>query len=383
MGISPMIGSTEIDLALGSSSELAMLLAAMAYAVALVVFTLDLVRSSRTVRELEASLQAQEAKELSGLGSAVRGPKRSRAGVDVLERSSGATADDDAAGDAPADGANRVRHGNAEVDGQLVDDSMAYTPGAPRRGLARVAISLMALAAVIHLAAVIMRSIAAGRVPWGNMYEFLTTGALIVAVVYLVALIFKDIRFMGVFVASLVVIMMCAATMGFPTPVQPLQPALQSPWLIIHVSIAVLASALFTLTFAMAVLQLIQSHRQKALVEGKRDRLPWMRLVPSATSLENAAYRINALAFVCWTVTLILGAVWAEAAWGRPWGWDVKEVWTFIIWVIYAGYLHARATRGWTGNPSAWLSIVGYACVVFNFTAVNIIFPGFHSYAGV
>ncbi|RKW71936.1 c-type cytochrome biogenesis protein CcsB [Galactobacter caseinivorans] len=381
-----MIGSTEIDLALGTNSELAMLLAAMAYAVALVVFTLDLVRSSRTVQELEQSLLAQEDKELVGVGGAVRVSKGARSatarGGAAAQSGTAGTGGTGAGDDASSGTAPRVRHGNAEVDGQLVDDSMDYTRGAPRRGLARVAISLMALAAVIHLAAVIMRSIAAGRVPWGNMYEFLTTGALIVAVVFLVALIFKDIRFMGVFVSALVVVMMCAATMGFPTPVQPLQPALQSPWLIIHVSIAVLSSALFTLTFAMAVLQLIQSYRQKALIQGKPDRLPLMRLVPSATSLENVAYRINALAFVGWSITLILGAVWAEAAWGRYWGWDVKEVWTFIIWVIYAGYLHARATRGWTGNRSAWLSIVGYACVVFNFTAVNIIFPGLHSYAG-
>lgn len=346
----------DINLQLGQTSELLMLLAAMAYAVAFIVFALDLVRSSRTVRELEESLKAQEAKELVGVGAAVRG------GGSVSQR---------------------TKHEGASVDGQLVDDSMDYDKSAPVRGTARIAIALTVLAAVIHAAAVLTRTLAAGRVPWGNMYEFMTTGALVVAVVYLVALIFKDLRFMGVFVTGLVVVMMCAATMGFPTPVQHLQPALQSPWLIIHVSLAVLSSALFTITFAMAVLQLIQSRRQKVLAAGGEDKLPWLRLVPSATSLENAAYRINAVAFVGWTITVILGAVWAEAAWGRYWGWDVKEVWSFIIWVVYAGYLHARATRGWTGTRSAWLSIVGYACIIFNFTAVNTIFPGLHSYAGV
>ena len=352
MGILPAIGAKEVNLQLGTTSELLMLLAAMVYAVAFVLWALDLVRSSRTVRELEASLEAQESKELVG---AVAGAVR----------------------------AGRTRHANAEVEGQLVDDTMAYDRAAPRRGNARVAIAVMTLGVLVHLAAVITRSIAAGRVPWGNMYEFMTTGAFIVAAVFLVTLFFKDIRFMGVFISGLVVIMMCAATMGFPTPVQPLQPALQSPWLIIHVSIAVLASSLYAITFAMAVLQLVQTYRLKALAAGKRDRLAWMRLVPSPTSLENTAYRVNAIGFVLWTATLILGAVWAEAAWGRYWGWDVKEVWTFIIWVVYAGYLHARATRGWTGVRSAWLSIVGFGCVVFNFTAVNIIFPGYHSYAGV
>lgn len=354
MGILPAYGATTINLELGQASELFMLLAAIAYAAAFIAYTMDLVRSSRTVRELESSLKKQEEKELVSVGSVTR------------ELGSG-----------------RTKHKNAAVDGQLVDDDMSYDSSAPRRNSSRISIALMILAGVIHVAAVTMRSIAAGRVPWGNMYEFLTTGALIVTVVYLVALIFKDLRFMGAFISGLVVIMMCAATMGFPTPVQPLIPALQSPWLIIHVSIAVLGSALFAISFAMSVLQLVQSHRQRRLAAGKEDKLPWMRLVPSAVSLENMAYRVNAIAFVMWTATLILGAIWAEAAWGRYWGWDVKEVWTFIIWVVYAGYLHARATRGWTGVPSAWLSIVGFGCVVFNFTAVNIIFPGFHSYAGV
>jgi ABC-type transport system involved in cytochrome c biogenesis permease subunit len=79
----------------------------------------------------------------------------------------------------------------------------------------------------------------------------------------------------------------------------------------------------------------------------------------------------------------VAGAIWAENAWGRYWGWDPKEVWTFVIWVVYAGYLHARATRGWEGRKAAWLAMVGYACVLFNFLVVNIVFVGMHSYAGI
>jgi len=145
----------------------------------------------------------------------------------------------------------------------------------------------------------------------------------------------------------------------------------------------VLSSALFTLTFAMSALQLVQSHRQKTIAAGGADKLGFMRLVPTALSLENLSYRINAIAFIGWTFTLMFGAIWAEKAWGRFWGWDTKEVWTFVIWVVYAGYLHARATRGWTGTRAAWLSIVGYLCVVFNFTIVNQFFNGLHSYSGL
>ncbi len=364
----------DLNLSLGSTSELLMLLAAMAYSVTFVVFAYDLVRSSQTIRDIEKSLVKEEKRALAaaaaGKGTAGNVTPGS---VAVAERDESDTERD----------TERVRHRNATVDGQLVDDDMDYDEKAPTRRLARVAIALMWLSFAIHAAAVVTRSIAAQRVPWGNMYEFMTTGALVVVAVYLVALMIKDIRFMGVFVSGLVVAMMCSATMAFPTPVQHLQPALQSPWLIIHVSIAVLACALFTLTFAMAVLQLIQSRRQAALLAGREDKLPWLRLVPSAVTLENVAYRINAVAFVAWTLTLILGAVWANEAWGRPWGWDTKEVWTFIIWVVYAGYLHARATRGWTGDRSAWLSIIGYGCIIFNFTVVNTVFAGLHSYAGI
>src|SRR5699024_9618109 len=103
---------------------------------------------------------------------------------------------------------------------------------------------------------------------------------------------------------------------------------------------------------------------------------------PSSLALENWSYRLNALGFVLWTFTLIAGSIWAEQAWGRYWNWDTKEVWTFVIWVLYAGYLHARATRGWTGTRSAWLNITGFLAVVFTYTIVNLYFPSLPSYAG-
>jgi cytochrome c-type biogenesis protein CcsB len=340
-----------VNAELGQVSELFMLLASIAYVVALVFFVLDLVKSSSTIGALESRLAGEKA-----------APARALAGVGM--RGAGSSTADVATAPATA------------------DDSMDYGSG-PRRGRARVAVSLTVLAAVIHGAAVITRGIAANRVPWGNMYEFCTTGAFLVALIFLVTLTRKDLRFVGSFVVGLVVIMLCAATVGFPTPVARLIPALQSYWLIVHVSIAVASSALFTITFSMSVLQLLQTSREAKLLAGKADTARFLRLVPSALSLENLSYRLNAVAFVGWTFTLMAGAIWAEQAWGRYWGWDTKEVWTFVIWTVYAGYLHARATRGWTGTRAAWLSIVGYLCIVFNFTIVNIYFSGLHSYSGV
>ena len=99
--------------------------------------------------------------------------------------------------------------------------------------------------------------------------------------------------------------------------------------------------------------------------------------------LERTAYRLIAVSFPLWSFTLVAGAIWAERAWGRYWGWDPKEVWTFVIWVVYAAYLHARATRGWDGRRSAYLALAGFACILVNWGVVNVFFPGNHSYAGI
>ncbi|WP_208749684.1 c-type cytochrome biogenesis protein CcsB [Arthrobacter sp. PM3] len=363
-----------INETMGQYSELFMLLAAGTYTVAFIAFAWDLAKSSKVLRAVDL-----KAAELSGQANAA-----ARVPVGVGAGSAGRGADrSDADVSGPAGRAERPTSAAAGGAGaaQTADGSMRY--GGERRAPARVAVALTVLGAAIHAAGVITRALGAGRVPWGNMYEFLTTGAFVAVAVFLLVLIRRDLRFLGTFVIGLAIIMLVAASVAFWTPVGHLVPALQSYWLIIHVSIAVLSSALFTLTFAMSALQLVQSHRQKTIAAGGADKLGFMRLVPNALSLENLSYRINAIAFVGWTFTLMFGAIWAEKAWGRFWGWDTKEVWTFVIWVVYAGYLHARATRGWTGTRAAWLSIVGYLCVVFNFTIVNQFFNGLHSYSGL
>lgn len=346
-----------INETLGEYSQLFMLLAAMVYGVVFITFALDLAKTNKSISEMDSQALKRDEELLVSAGSAAVGTK--------ARASRGAAARADNVGE------------------HIVTDKMEYTQLSSKRPMARIAVVLMWLAAVLHGGAVVSRAMAAHRVPWGNMYEFLSTGAFLVALVYLLVLIFKDLRFMGSFISGLVTLMLCGATIGFPTPVGHLVPALQSPWIVIHVSIAVLASALFAISFAMNVLQLIQHARMNRLAAGQKDKLPFMRVVPGAGALENFAYRINTIAFVMWTFTVIAGAIWAEAAWGRYWGWDPKEVWSFVIWVVYAGYLHARATGGWTGPRSAWLSIIGFLCVVFNFTIVNIFFDGLHSYAGV
>jgi cytochrome c-type biogenesis protein CcsB len=155
-------------------------------------------------------------------------------------------------------------------------------------------------------------------------------------------------------------------------------------WLVIHVFVASVATAFFALAFALSVFQLMQSRRERTAIEGAGRFGPrFLETLPPTESLERSAYRFAVIGFVLWTFTLIAGAIWANEAWSRYWGFDTKEVWTFIVWVLYAGFIHARATRGWRGTRSAWLSIVGFGAVMFNVTIVNIFFKGLHSYSGL
>jgi cytochrome c-type biogenesis protein CcsB len=172
------------------------------------------------------------------------------------------------------------------------------------------------------------------------------------------------------------------ATSFFYTEASALSPALQDSWLVVHVSIAFLSSALFTIGFSLAVVQLVQHRNEAAVVAGSEPNR-FLARVPSAGQLEQTSFQLHAVAFVLWTFTVVAGAIWAAEAWGRYWGWDPKEVWSFVIWVVYAGYLHARATRGWDGRRAAYLGLAGFACILFNFGVVNIFFPGLHAYSGV
>ena len=233
---------------------------------------------------------------------------------------------------------------------------------------------LLGISTVVLGVGVMLRGIAANRVPWANMYEFSISGALMILIVYLMSLRVKDVRYIATFISGFVLITLFAAVSLFYVEVKTLMPALQSYWLVIHVVVAILATAFFAIAAGFHIFYLIKAAGWgKALM----DRFPDLR------QLERIAYRFNMVGFVSWSFTLIAGAIWAERAWHRYWGWDTKEVWTFIIWVIYAGYLHAMATRGWTGKRAAWLGLISFSAVIFNFTIVNLFFKGLHVYSGL
>lgn len=258
---------------------------------------------------------------------------------------------------------------------------------------ARIGTSLTVLGFLFHVGADVLRGVAAGRVPWSNNYEFALTGTMLIVAVYLVVLFRYDLRFLGSFITGMTVVLLGGAAMAYYVVVTPLADPLKSVWLVIHVFVASLATAFLALAFALSVLQLMQARRERLAIAAASIAVAgdkpaktgpgFLRTLPSADALESLAYRFAIIGFAFWTFTLIAGSIWANDAWGRYWGFDTKEVWTFVIWVLYAGYIHARATRGWRGARSAWLSIIGFTAVIFNFTIVNQFFKGLHAYSGL
>ncbi|WP_246376850.1 c-type cytochrome biogenesis protein CcsB [Conyzicola lurida] len=254
------------------------------------------------------------------------------------------------------------------------------TPGRDKgsRSL-RLAMAFALVGWVLHVVGVVLRGLAAGYVPWSNMYGFAITATAIIVGVFLAVQFWQDLRFLGAYIVGFCLAFMGLATVNLYVAVAPQPPALQSTWLVIHVFVAILGTSFFALGGGLSLVQLLQARREARGGEGFK----FLATLPNAEKLENLAYRLILVGFVFWTFTLIAGAVWAERAWGRYWGWDTKEVWTFIIWTIFAGYIHARATRGWRGSRSAWLAIIGFAAVMFNFTVVNLFFKGLHAYSGL
>lgn len=270
-----------------------------------------------------------------------------------------------------------VRHGAPAAVG--VDEAPVPRPAAG------IGLALTRLASLLLVAAVVMRALSVMRAPWGNLYEYLLTAAAAVSVVYVVMSLRRDVRWLGVFVTALLMLILGPALSVY-TEAGQLMPSLRSYWLVVHVSIAIIATAIFAIGAALSALYLVQesSERRQAAesrLAGWRQTL--LAALPSSRALDRMAYGLHVVAFPLWTFTVIAGAVWAEKAWGRYWGWDPKEVWSFIIWVVYAAYLHARATTGMRVRTATWIAIAGFLCIVMNSFVVNKFMSGMHSYSGM
>ena len=271
----------------------------------------------------------------------------------------------------------RVLVGAGGLSNASPNDAMAgrdRSDAAGRAGLALTVVGCGALAL-----GVLTRGLAAGRVPWGNMYEFATSGLLIAVLAYLLLVPALDVRWLGAWVTGFAVIVLGLAFTVY-VPAGPLVPALRSYWLVLHVSAAAIAGGAFVVGAGASALFLVKDRAERRTPLDQRTGYLWR--LPASSAMDRVAHRVHAFAFPIWTfAALIAGPIWAQYAWGRYWGWDPKEVWAFITWVVYAAYLHARATAGWRGRGAAILALVGFLTFIFNFIGINLFADGLHSYA--
>jgi cytochrome c-type biogenesis protein CcsB len=319
----------------------------MAYAIGMVAFAFDLAFRRKPARIIRATViapseQVAEQKVLVGAG----------ASADLAS---------------PAPPAPPAPPGTPSVE-------VAVEPERGYGRAGRIAVGVTIFGWLAHLSTIVTRGFAAHRVPWGNMYEFSTVVAFIVVSAFLVLLARQKARWLGVFVLVPVVLYLGLAGTVLYVKAGPLVPALNSYWLKIHVVAAMSATAMFFVSGIVAILYLAKLRRPAG---------PLLSRLPDAASLDRLTYGLVAFAFPIWTFAVMAGAIWAEAAWGRYWGWDPKETWSFITWVIYAAYLHSRATAGWKGKRAAYFAVAAFAALIINYYVVNTFIVGLHSYAGV
>ena len=260
---------------------------------------------------------------------------------------------------------------------EAVDEPSSPTGSArpPAERMGRMGVALVVLGAGLQFVSIVLRGLAAQRWPLGNMYEFISVITLAAVLTWLVVLPRgTGLRPLGAFLLFPVVILQFLGGTVLYTQAAPVMPALQSYWLVVHVTTVSIASGLFFVPGIASILFLLQSSGRLPTALASK--------VPSADALDRLAYRVTIIAFPLYTFAVIAGAIWAEAAWGRFWGWDPKETWALITWVVYAGYLHTRITLGWAGKRPAAIAVFAFAVVVFTFMGVNLGLTGegLHTY---
>lgn len=236
----------------------------------------------------------------------------------------------------------------------------------------KIADCIMAIAFVLHTAAMVTRGIGAGRLPLTNQYEFATSFAWGICLCYLIFLWKYKFRALGTFVTPVIFLIIGYAAMQ-SREVRELMPALRSNWLAIHVSSAIISYGAFGVSFAVSLMFLFRQKMQNNAF--------WNEHIPEQQKLDLISYRAVSLGFLFLSFVIVSGAIWAERAWGSYWSWDPKETWSLVTWIIYAIYLHLRISRGWKGKSAAVFAAVGFVCVIFTYIGVNTLLPGIHSYA--
>jgi cytochrome c-type biogenesis protein CcsB len=363
-----------VNLALGHVSTDFLIAALVIYSFSVVAFAGDFA-FGRPRRAAASGTQAQaRAAALATVGAA------------------GAAAGVTPGSDGPPDGAAPVGPGRPAAAGPAaaVPDSMPEVALPPLRAIAQAgpwvqaAMALAVTAVVAHTVAVVTRGLAVHRAPWGNMYEFVTALTCVAAIFFVFVMIRYRAWALGVFVMGAVVVALGLAETLIYTAAGQLVPALQSYWLDIHVTAMTLATGIFFVAAVLGVVYLATDRYNRRVAAGRAEPGNGIvRRLPSTEQIDRLTYRTIVFGFPVWTFGVIAGAIWADQAWGRYWGWDPVETWAFITWVLYAAFLHARVTAGWRGRRAHYIQLLGFASLMFNILVVQVFIAGLHSYAGV
>lgn len=257
----------------------------------------------------------------------------------------------------------------------------------------KYAVLTSVLGFIVHTCAMILRIIESKRLPFSNQFEFANSFTWGIVLCYLVIYFIYRFIAVGAFVMPLAFLMMGYASM-LPKTIKPLMPALQSRWLTIHVGTAIVSYGSFAVAAGLSVMYLINSYKKDKIVAiaGTKgidgdldngyndDKSSSKNTLPNEEICDYLSYRVIAFGYLMLTLVIVTGMIWAKSAWARYWGWDPKETWSLITWIIYSTYLHLRFNRGWKGKTAAWFAVIGFVCVIFTFIGVNILLPGIHSY---
>jgi cytochrome c-type biogenesis protein CcsB len=365
-----------VNLGLAQVSSDFMVAALLIYSLAVLGFAGDFAfgrprRAKAKVARVAPAVSAVAATELAAVGAGGGGLSAPADAADALG--------------APGPGADSAPAGAGGVAPVLPERQLPAFRAVWAAGpWVRVAVTLSAVGVLAHLIAVVTRGFAVHRAPWGNMYEFVTALTLVAAMFFFYVMMRYRAWALGVFVMGAVVLALGLAETIIYTAAGPLVPALQSYWLSIHVTAMTLSTGIFFVAAVLGITYLVSERFRARVAAGKAEPgNGLLERIPSAAQLDKLTYRCVIFGFPIWTFGVMAGAIWADQAWGRYWGWDPVETWAFITWVMYAAYLHARATAGWRGRRAHYIQLLGFASLMFNILVVQIFFAGLHSYAGV
>jgi cytochrome c-type biogenesis protein CcsB len=367
---------------LADVSNAALISAIMAYGFAMLAYAADFLYG-KNILQTPAPAEAKRAKERVGAAALVGA---GAGGADVLD------ADELAEHTFGAEPADVSQLADLNDTGGGSSNSRPAGAGAgtgaasrwPTGPWLRTAFVLTCIGLLVHVGSIVTRGIAEDRVPWGNMYEFISAIACAAVLILTLAAVRFRAYYMGLFVLLPVVVALAVDVLFVYTPAGQVSPALQSYWIAIHVTAMIIAIGMYIFGAVVTILYLMAARHERKVAAGEESGLGGiMAQLPSAAKLDQLSYRAILFAFPAWTFAVIAGAIWADHAWGRYWGWDPKETWSFITWLVYAAFLHARATAGWRGRRAAAIQLFGFGCLMFNLVGINLWITGLHSYAGI